>query len=289
MLRRMRSAFLIVAAALVLFVTADAVGGSSASSATTMQFSAFRSHAVNSRLHFLIALPEGYASSGLRYPVVYFLHGLPASPTSYQNLTWVAQSLEQSGHQAIVVIPQGASSSVSDPEYHDWGPGKNWGTAIAKELTTYVDAHYRTIANRTGRAIIGLSAGGYGATILGIHHPTEYSVIESWSGYFRPTDPTGEKTLDVGSKTDNDDASVHKLVARLPAQFRRYPTLLGFYVGKSDPTFVSDNVRLDRELSKARVSHVFQLYAGGHTTALWQSHAVQWLQLALDRLHAPTA
>jgi enterochelin esterase-like enzyme len=287
--RRVRTASLTIAVALVLFVTAEAVGGGGSSSAATLQYSAFRSHAVNSRLHFLIALPEGYTTSGLRYPVVYFLHGLPASPTSYQNLTWVAQSLDQTGRQAIVVVPQAASSSVSDPEYHDWGPGKNWETAIAKELTTYVDTHYRTIANRAGRAIIGFSAGGYGATILGIHHPAEYSVVESWSGYFRPTDPTGEKTLDVGSKVDNDDASVHKLVPRLQAQFRRYPTLLGFYVGQSDPTFVSDNVRLDRELRKARVSHVFQLYAGGHTTALWQSHAVQWLQLALDRLRAPTA
>jgi enterochelin esterase-like enzyme len=289
MLRHVRPAFLVIAVALVLFVTAEAVGGGSTSSAATMQFSAFRSHAVNSRLHFLIALPEGYGTSGLRYPVVYFLHGPPASPTSYQNLTWVAQSLEQTGRQAIVVVPQAASSTVSDPEYHDWGPGKNWETAISKELTKYVDAHYRTIANRSGRAVVGFSAGGYGATILGIHHPAEYSVIESWSGYFRPTDPTGEKTLDVGSKADNDDASVHKLVAHLPAQFRRYPTFLGFYVGKSDATFVSDNVRLDRELSRVGVSHVFQLYPGGHTSVLWQSHAVQWLQLALDRLHAPSA
>jgi len=289
MLRHLRSSLLIVAVALVLFVTAEAVGGGGTSSAATMQVSAFRSHAVNSRLHFLIALPDGYTTSGLRYPVVYFLHGLPASATSYQNLSWVAQSLEQTGRQAIVVVPQAASTRVSDPEYHDWGPGKNWETAIAEELTKYVDAHYRTIANRTGRAIIGLSAGGYGATILGVHHPGEYSVIESWSGYFRPTDPTGEKTLDVGSKADNDDASVHKLVARLPAQFRRFPTLLGFYVGKSDPTFVADNVRLDRELGKARVSHVFDVYPGGHTSVLWQSHAAQWLQLALDRLHAPSA
>jgi enterochelin esterase-like enzyme len=289
MLRLVRPAFLSIAVALVLFVTVEAVGGGTTSSAVTTQFSAFRSHAVNSRLHFLIALPEGYGTSGLRYPVLYVLHGLPASPTSYQNLIWVAQSLEQTGRQAIVVVPQAASTKVSDPEYHDWGPGKNWETAISKELTNYVDAHYRTIANRSGRAIVGFSAGGYGAAILGIHHPAEYSVIESSSGYFRPTDPTGEKTLDVGSQADNDDASVHKLVARLPAQFRRYPTFLGFYVGKSDPTFVADNVRLHRELSKARVTHLFQLYTGGHTSALWQSHAVQWLQLALGRLHAPTA
>jgi putative tributyrin esterase len=286
MLPGVRSAVIVLGLAFVLFVAVERVGGSTSSAATTAT-DAFQSRAVNSRLHFLVALPQGYATSGLRYPVLYVLHGLPASSTSYLNVTWVAQALQQTGRQAIVVVPQGASASLSDPEYHDWGPGKNWETALATELTRYVDTHYRTIANRSGRAIVGYSAGGYGATILGIHHPGEYSVIESWSGYFRPTDPTGEKTLDVGSKADNDDASVHKLVAQLPAQFRRYPTFLGFYVGKSDPTFVSDNVQLDRELTSARVSHVFELYAGGHSTSLWQSHAAQWLKLAVDRLHAP--
>src|SRR5262249_61666688 len=101
--------------------------------------------------------------------------------------------------------------------------------------------------------------------------------------------PSAVTALGVGSEAETDAASVRTLVAGLPAQFGRYPTLLGFYVGKNDPTFVSDNMRLDRELSKARVSHVFELYPGGHTSVLWQSHAVQWLQLALGRLHAATA
>ena len=43
---------------------------------------------------------------------------------------------------------------------------------------------------------MGLSAGGYGAVILGIHHLDRFSVIESWSGYFHPTDPTGTIALD---------------------------------------------------------------------------------------------
>ena len=286
MRRRLPAAVVLLTAALALFVATEGLGGGTGSAAT-LESVAFRSQGVNSRLHFLIAVPDGYATSGLRYPVVYFLHGLPASPTSYQTLTWVSDALEQTGRQAILVVPQAASSTVSDPEYHDWGPGKNWETALASELTKYVDAHYRTIANRGGRAIVGYSAGGYGAAILGVHHPAEYSVIESWSGYFRPTDPTGQKTLDVGTKTDNDDASVHKLVSGLRVQFRRYPTFLSFYVGKSDPTFVGDNLRLDRELTAARVSHLFELYAGGHTKTLWQSHAVVWLKLALDHLHAP--
>lgn len=268
-----------------VIATLVAAGGSTASA--TAMISSMRSSALRGRLHYLVALPPGYATSGRRYPVIYFLHGLPASETSYQSLGWVEQALTATGRRAILVVAQGASAAMSDPEYHDWGAGENWETALARELPAYIDARYRTIAGRRGRAIIGLSAGGYGATILGVHHLAEYSVIESWSGYFRPTDPTGTKTLDVGSKADNDDASVHVLVGGLKPKLRRYPTFVAFYVGRSDPTFVSDNKRLDRELTAARISHRFDLYAGGHTKALWQAHAVRWLTLALTHLRKP--
>ena len=79
-------------------------------------------------------------------------------------------------------------------------------------------------------------------------------------------------------------------VAPAPAatrQLRRYPTFFAFYVGREDPTFVADNERLDRELTAARVPHLFALYAGGHENSLWQAHATRWLGLALDHLQDP--
>ena len=56
--------------------------------------------------------------------MVYVLHGLPASSTSYLNVTWVAQAVEQTRRQAIVVVPQGATAGLSDHEYPDWGRGR---------------------------------------------------------------------------------------------------------------------------------------------------------------------
>ena len=248
----------------------------------------FHSRSLNSQLHFLIVLPAGYAMSGLRYPVIYFLHGLPAGPTSYHSLGWIGAAAQQTGKPAIIVIPQGSRRTNGDPEYHDWGPGHNWESALAGDLPQFVDQTYRTIASRRGRAIVGLSAGGYGAAILDVHHPAEYSVMESWSGYFRPTDPTGATTLDVGTDSDNAYASVFDQVAHLRRTFARYPTYFGFYVGASDPTFVSDNVQLDRALRTARVYHVFDVYPGAHTSALWQGHAVRWLAAALNHLAPPS-
>ena len=280
-----------VVAALVLAAggaTAVLAARQNASAAGDVLDASFHSTALRSTLHFLVVLPPGYETSGLRYPVIYFLHGLPAGPASYRSLGWIGAAAEQTGKQAIIVIPQGSREVNGDPEYHDWGPGHNWETALAHDLPAYVDRTYRTVATRRGRAIVGLSAGGYGAAILDVHHPAEYAVMESWSGYFRPTDPTGASTLDVGSDADNAYASVFRQVPGLRGAFARYPTYFAFYVGRSDPTFVPDNEQLDAALRAAHVYHAFDVYPGGHTNALWQAHAVRWLNAALNHLAAPS-
>src|SRR5438034_8682427 len=123
---------------------------------------AIYSPAVEGRLRLAVYLPAGYASGGGRFPVVYFLHGLPAAAGSFRGADFLARALASSGRRAIIVAPQGARDSDSDPEYLDWGPGRNWQTAITRDVVGYVDSHLRTISTRRGRAIVGLSAGGYG-------------------------------------------------------------------------------------------------------------------------------
>ena len=246
----------------------------------------FRSQSLHGRLRFAVYLPPEY-DSGRRYPVVYYLHGLPANERSYLGFGFVPATLELLRLRAIVVAPQGARGDDTDPEYLDWKPGRNWETAIADELPAYVDAHYRTIRARDGRALIGVSAGGYGAFLLALHHLSDFAVVESWSGYFHPTDPTGTKSLELGSPQADARASAHALVSDLRAAVRRLPTLLAFYIGTSDSRFRAENVRLDRELTAARVPHLFRLYSGGHSQQLWQREASAWLRLAVESLARP--
>jgi S-formylglutathione hydrolase FrmB len=235
--------------------------------------------ALNGDVHARVVLPAGYDDSpSRRYPVLYFLHGLPADAAAYRGNTWLANAMSQLG-PAILVLPQGARDSDTDAEYLNWGTGRDWETYIARELPQYIDAHFRTIRARAGRAIVGLSAGGYGATIVGLHHPGTFSVIESWSGYFHPTDPTGTQALARGPA-----ANAHTLIGEL----RRRASYFAFYVGRGDDRFLAENLQLDRELSAAHAPHVFQVYKGAHETALWQSHAIAWLRLAIAHLAKPT-
>ena len=250
---------------------------------------AFHSEALKATMHARVVLPAGYANSKRRYPVVYFLHGLPASSISYAQLDWVADALAATGRAAILVAPQGARTGDTDPEYLDWGQGRNWETYVSRDLVRYVDGRFRTIPRRTGRAIVGLSAGGYGAAAIGFHHLDRYAAIESWSGYFVPTDPSGLERLDRGSQSANARASLHALVGTDAPAIRARRPFFAFYVGRGDTRFRSENVQLDRELTVAHIAHLFELYAGAHTTTLWQRHAAGWLRLALDHLVPATA
>ena len=241
----------------------------------------FRSISLRGPVHALVVVPPGYDEGTTRYPVVYFLHGLPATATTYRSNRWIEQVLARVG-PAILVEPQGARRGDSDAEYLDWGAGRNWESYVSRELPNYIDAHFRTIRSRGGRALVGLSAGGFGATLLALDHLDRFSVVESWSGYFHPTDPTGTRPLDRGPRVD-----VHRLIADLHADQQRRPTFFAFYVGRGDTRFRAENELLHRELTAAHVPHVFDVYGGAHDTDLWRAHAAVWLRLAMAHLQRP--
>ena len=280
-----------VPALLLLILAGACCGGSSARALLTplspgaVQDGVYASKALRGMIHYSVYLPAGYADSGLSYPVVYLLHGLPGTADSYKSIGFITRPVEESGMPAIVVGVQGARKGDTDPEWHDWGPGRNWETATAKELVSVIDSRYRTLPTRKARALIGISAGGYGATLIGIHHTSVYSVIESWSGYFHATDPTGTRPMDMGSQEANDAANAHTLVPKMKAAFARYkPTLYGFYVGTNDKLFLAENRTFDRELTAAHIQHDYAEYQGGHTATFWMEHEEEWVTDALERL-----
>ncbi len=242
-----------------------------------------RSPALGGGLPTLVYLPPGYSPGGRRYPVVYFLHGLPATPQSYTQNEFVARSLVSAGQHAIVAAPQGARTSGSDREYLDWSPTENWPRAITHDLTSCVDHRFHTIAGRRGRVLIGLSAGGYGALNVGLRNLQTFAAVESWSGYFAATDPSGYHVLDFPSPQAQQAATVPGGRA-LAHSLARWPSLIAFFVGEADDRFADTNQAFDASLRTARVAHVFRTYPGGHSATLWQNEAPAWLSMALRYL-----
>ncbi len=257
----------------------------SASAPQTLQVSC-RSPALGGKLPALVYLPAGYRSSAQRFRVVYFLHGLPAGPSTYMGDAFVGRTVATGPRRAIVVTPQGARNPGDDREYLDWAPKENWPAAIAHDLTHCIDGRFRTIAKRSGRALVGLSAGAFGAFNIGLRNLPTFGAIEAWSGYFAATDPSGLRKLDLGSTHANRRARVPH-GRRLKARLATWPTFLGFYVGRQDSRFFSDNVAYDAALRRQRIPHLFKVYRGGHSQSLWISEAPLWLGLALKALAQP--
>ena len=119
-----------------------------------------------------IYLPPCYAASDQRYPVLYLIHGLNFTEDQWERLgvPVVADELIASGEIAplIVVMPRDEGDSRFDPAFVD-------------DLLPFVDANYRTLADREHRAIGGLSRGAGWSVRLGLHYPRLFSRIGAHS------------------------------------------------------------------------------------------------------------
>lgn len=234
-----------------------------------------------------VYLPPGYADHPeRRYPVMYLLHGFPGRPLAFL-LTVRAGVVEDElaakdeGQPMILVMPFGSTGTFTDKEWADGvHTGEGWATFVARDLVHAIDSTYRTIPSAAGRAIAGLSEGGYGAINIALHHPGEFHVVESWSGYERaPRIPSifGAAGQRLAANTP---------LARLPKvahALRHAHVFFWFYSGTDDP-FHRQNREFSRELTEARVPHDYLEVSGGHNWAVWRGNVESSLLAASTRL-----
>jgi putative tributyrin esterase len=130
-------------------------------------------------MKYNITLPERYETTEQRYPVLYLLHGLTSNYTAWARMG--APRYARAYH-LIVVMPDVGNSWYANWAESEEGQRNDWDDFIIKDLVGHVDATFRTIASREGRAINGLSMGGYGGLMLGLKHPDMFCSIGSESG-----------------------------------------------------------------------------------------------------------
>ncbi len=129
----------------------------------------------------LVFLPPSYQKEkSRRYPVVYALHGYSIGAEQWSKEIHVPQTIEgafaQGAQQMIVVLPDSKtlhngsmySSSVTTGDFERF---------ISHDVVQYIDAHYRAIADRRSRGLVGHSMGGYGATRIGMKHPDVFGSL----------------------------------------------------------------------------------------------------------------
>jgi S-formylglutathione hydrolase FrmB len=134
-----------------------------------------------------ILLPDGYtADPARRYPVLYLFHGTSGGADDW--LTDGDVRATTAGVPLIVVMPDGGFDNDGGGWFTNWwdtgtdlGPSQ-WETFHIDQLIPWVDANLRTIASRSGRAIAGLSQGGFGSFTYAARHPDLFAAAGSLSG-----------------------------------------------------------------------------------------------------------
>jgi len=132
-----------------------------------------RSVAMQKDVPVALILPDTYAAGSERLPVVFVLHGAGGSSAKKSKDATLARLADAYG--VIAVCPDGGKTSwwldsPIDPQYQ-------YETFVVREVLPYVDANFRTLADRKHRAIMGGSMGGHGACYLGMRHKDLFGAI----------------------------------------------------------------------------------------------------------------
>jgi endo-1,4-beta-xylanase len=158
---------------------------------------AFRSQKAGADIGYNVLLPPGYAAGDRRYPVVYFLHGLGGNENSNTaSLAPTILAAMQTGlPPVIVVFVNGADYTFYVNSPPDGGIPAAF--VFVSELVPHVDATYRTVAGRQGRAIEGFSMGGFGALHHAMLRPDVFGSVVAYAPALLEVQPSpdGGQTL----------------------------------------------------------------------------------------------
>jgi putative tributyrin esterase len=235
----------------------------------------FASASLGRTMRYRVILPENYAVTERRYPTLYLLHGLWGAYDNWETHTDVF--LHTRPFELIIVMPEGEDSWYTDSE----GASKDkFETYIIKDLVDHIDKTYRTLQDRHGRAIAGLSMGGYGALKFGLKYPDQFIFAGSFSGalaaghdpsfILAPDTPVGARFRTIygiaGSKTraEND---IFALVEKAKPEAQTLPY---FYLdcGEED-SFLDVNRQFVALLQKRKIRYEYREVPGAHAWDYW--------------------
>ena len=237
------------------------------------------SEAMNKTYKIAVVLPDSYAKSKTSLPVLYLLHGAYGhfddwlKKTPNKNL--VKNLADQ--YNLIIVMPEGETFSfyLDSPV----NKGSQFETFITQEVIQKVDKTYKTISNKSGRVITGLSMGGHGALYLSAKHPDLFCAAGSMSGALDMTvmlnrDPSAQvvKLMEPVFGDKNADPEMYAKYSVLgmldKIKSNKLPLIIDCGV---DDFLIEPNRELHRRLVYNKVEHDYTERPGAHTWDYWEN------------------
>lgn len=127
-----------------------------------------------------VFLPPTYYDTDERYPTVYYLHGFQESCYSIQRFyNSVADEMKNGGLEEFIIVSVNGYNKLGGSFYVNSPVIGNWEDHIVKDVVSYVDSNFKTIADSKSRGIAGFSMGGFGSINLALKHPDVFSYLYS--------------------------------------------------------------------------------------------------------------
>lgn len=233
-----------------------------------------------------IYTPAGYedkANASKRYPVVYILHGIGGDEDAWLTQGRAAQILDNliargQAKPMIAVFTNGNIAMEAAPLENSQGyvnptialPKTMEGTfesTFVPEVVNFVDTHFRTIAKKQGRAICGLSMGGFHSLYISINNPDTFNYVGMFSA-----------AIGTGSE-DKATSDVYKdLYGKVDTYFSKNPAL--WYIGIGNADFLYDaNKDFRAKLDAAGHKYHYTETDGGHIWRNWRIYLSEYLPM----------
>lgn len=210
----------------------------------------FDSATLGRRVAFSVYLPPCYDTDSKRvYPVLYLLHGVNADNTQWLDLNVVVSAdaliAQHASAPFVIVMPDG-----------DYRAGEDYAAFVLRDLMPHIEQTLRVARERAGRAIGGLSRGGYWALYIALTHPELFSAV---GGHSPVTNAALIETLTLKANAPNRNA------------LRIY-----LDVGRNDhlaPTVIPFAATMQAQHAQT----IFHLYDGRHNRDYWRAHVAEYL------------
>jgi len=274
------------------------IAAGSASAQSRIDCSALNSRILKQVVRYCVYLPTGYDASAAehpprRYPVLYFMHGLGDNEqTLFNSGGWTLIDDLRNHHKMgdfLVIAPEGRrtfyiNSADGSVRYNDF---------FLQEFIPHIEGKYRIRSGRAGRAISGISMGGYGALRFAFAHPELFSAVSAQSAALITESP---QTLDSASQTGAPLAGVLGEVFGKPINVAHWNENSPFVLAKRNAAALrkaaiyfncgqDDNYGFEKgasalheELQKESVKHEYHAYPGDHSLTYFLSHFAEVME-----------
>lgn len=224
--------------------------------------------------------PAGYETSGKRYPVLYLLYGMGGDEEAWISLGRTAQILDNLIAQGkakpmIVVMPNGNASQEAAPGESSRGmvpptmqlPKTMEGSyeQAFPEIVKFIDKNYRTIKSKSGRAIAGLSMGGFHSLHISKQYPDMFNYIGLFSAAIMPNKEVSSPIYE-------------NVEGKLKVQFDKNPALYWIAIGKTDFLYKA-NEEYRKLLDEKGYKYTYYESDEGHIWKNWRIYLTEFVPM----------